>query len=295
MTDNNRKRTIGVFPNPSKEGSLHLSRRILDWLEREGHVGCVLPCVSAVIGRPGHDLPISEWPKKVDFAIVLGGDGTLLAVARGLGAEGVPLLGVNLGHFGFLTEIESEDLFSSLPSFLSGSYKEDRRTILSASVVRGGSVAQTGLAMNEACVVKGPFGRMIVMTLRVSGNLVDTYFADGVIVATPTGSTAYSLSAGGPLMAPSIEALLVTPVCAHTLYSRSIVVPSSEVCEIEVIEPSQSTALSMDGQQFFALEKGDIVRIVAPAAKVTLLRRNTWSFYDVLRRKMKEGADRLPR
>jgi NAD+ kinase len=235
------------------------------------------------------------WPERVRFAVVLGGDGTLLAAARGLGSKGVPLLGVNLGHFGFLTELESEELFSTLPSFLSGRFIEDRRIFLRASVIRGDQVIRTGLAMNEACVVKGPYGRMIVTTLRVGGNIVDTYSADGVIIATPTGSTAYSLSAGGPLMEPSIEALLVTPVCAHTLYSRSIVLPAQEPCEIEVIEPSHSTSLCVDGQEFFALKRGDRVRVAVAGPKVTLLRRENWSFYHVLRRKMKEGADRLPR
>ena len=219
--------------------------------------------------RAAH-LPISEWPAEVDFAIVLG-DRTL-RLLRNLGSRGVPLLGVNLGHFGFLTEVESsEDLFQTLPMFLSGDCKEDRRTILTASVVRNGEVARTGIAVNEAAVLKGPFGRMTVTTLKVSGSLVDTYFADGLIVATPTGSTAYSLSAGGPLMAPSIEALLITPVCAHTLTSRSIAVPASEICEIEVVEPSQS-ALSIDGQSSLRWKRRHY-GIAVPGIKVTLLRR----------------------
>ena len=126
MTDNCTK-TIGVFPNLSKEGSLVLTCRILDWLEANGHRGIVPPCVSGFTGRPRRGLPISEWPAEVDFAIVLGGDGTLLSAARNLGSRGVPLLGVNLGHFGFLTEVESsEDLFQTLPMFLSGDCKEDR-------------------------------------------------------------------------------------------------------------------------------------------------------------------------
>jgi NAD+ kinase len=291
----NKELMIGVFPNLSKEGSLELSGRLLDWLEAEGYCGCVPSCLSAVVRRPGRDLPLHLWPERVRFAVVLGGDGTLLAAGRGLGSRGVPLLGVNLGHFGFLTELESEELFSALPSFLSGRYKEDKRIFLKASVVRHGVEIQTGLAMNEACILKGPYGRMTITTLRVGRSVVDTYSADGVIIATPTGSTAYSLSAGGPLMEPSIEALLVTPVCAHTLYSRSIVLPAQEPCEIEVVEPSQSTSLSVDGQEFFALERGDIVRVAVAGPKVTLLRRENWSFYNVLRRKMKEGADRLPR
>jgi len=240
-------------------------------------------------------LPLKEWAHGVDFSIVLGGDGTLLAAARVLGPMEVPLLGVNLGHFGFLTEVESADLFNVLPLFMSGDCKRDERIILTAEVIRDGERVYKSIAMNEAAVVKGPFGRMTALKLRVHGNEVDTYFADGVIVATPTGSTAYSLSAGGPLMSPEIDAMLVTPVCAHTLYSRSIVLPSSEPCEIEVSEPSRSTSLSIDGQEFLPLLAGDRVRVYTTGLRVILLRRKEWSFYDVLRRKMKEGADRLPR
>ena len=291
MTDNCTK-TIGYSPTFQRGQFLVLTCRILDWLEANGHRGIVPPCVSGFTGRPRRGLPISEWPAEVDFAIVLGGDGTLLSAARNLGSRGVPLLGVNLGHFGFLTEVESsEDLFQTLPMFLSGDCKEDRRTILTASVVRNGEVARTGIAVNEAAVLKGPFGRMTVTTLKVSGSLVDTYFADGLIVATPTGSTAYSLSAGGPLMAPSIEALLITP-SARTPSSRSIAVPASEICEIEVGNPA------IDGSfhrrpGVLCVGKGRHCRIAfpafcySPAAKLVLLRKAC--------RKMKEGADRLPR
>jgi len=129
----------------------------------------------------------------------------------------------------------------------------------------------------------------------VSGRNVDVYAADGLIIATPTGSTAYSLSAGGPILAPEIEAFLATPICPHTLYSRSIVVPSSESCEVEVTLPSQSTTLSLDGQEFFPLEKKDIIVVKKSEYKARLLRMKGWSFYDVLRKKMKEGVDRLPR
>lgn len=295
MTGEIGRKRIGVLPNLEKQGSRELSLKILEWLEARGHAGYLPSCVAGIMGLAGSGLPLSDWPGNVDFAIVLGGDGTLLGASRALGPGGVPILGVNLGHFGFLTELESEDVFSALPSFISGSCKRDERVTLTAQVIRDTRMIAHGVAVNEACVVKGPFGRMTALTLRVSGNEVDTYFADGIIVATPTGSTAYSLSAGGPLMSPEIEALVITPVCAHTLYSRSIVVPASEMCEIEVAEPSQSTVLSIDGQEFFPLVAGDRVRVTTSGWRLTLLRRSDWSFYDVLRRKMKEGAERLPR
>jgi NAD+ kinase len=295
MTDRTPVRKIGIYPNLEKEGSRELSVKILDWLRARGHEGYLPSCIAGMLGFPEAALPLESWPGNVDFAAVLGGDGTLLGAARALGPGGIPLLGVNLGHFGFLTELESTDLFEALPSFISGACKRDERVTLTAEVLRGGRKVYESIAMNEACVIKGPYGRMTALNLRISGNEVDTYYADGIIVATPTGSTAYSLSAGGPLLSPEIDAMLVTPVCAHTLYSRSMVVPSSESCEIEVAEPSQSTALSIDGQEFLPLYTGDLVRVSASGLKVVLLRQSDWSFYDVLRRKMKEGADRLPR
>jgi len=167
--------------------------------------------------------------------------------------------------------------------------------MLSTEVIRQQESVFHSIALNEACVSKGPYGRLTVLSFGVSGKDVDVYGADGLIVSTPTGSTAYSLSAGGPILSPQIEAFLATPICPHTLYSRSIVVPASESCEIEVTLPSQSTTLALDGQEFFRLEKNDIIVVKKSEYKASLLRTKGWSFYDVLRKKMKEGIGRLPR
>ncbi len=289
------KSGIGIIPNLGKEKCNELVGQLITWLKDKG-INAYLPvCASPAIGFDDHVLTIDKWPGDIDFAIVLGGDGTLLGAARGLGPWGIPLLGVNLGHFGFLTELETDNLFCRLPEFLSGDFTKDQRLMLYAEVVRNGKVVFRSRALNEACVTKGPYGRLTVLSLRVSGKDVDTYAADGLIISTPTGSTAYSLSAGGPIVSPQINAFLVTPICPHTLYSRSIVVPSSDSCEIEITLPSQSTMLSLDGQEFFSLEKNDMIIVKKSKFKVVLLRRNEWSFYDVLRKKMKEGAARLPR
>lgn len=295
MGSEDGRRHIGVFPNLDKPASAELCIDLIKWLEAREISAYVLPCVAQVLRLPGKGLAKEEWARRLDFMIVLGGDGTLLGAARLFGAQGIPMLGVNLGHFGFLTELEIDSLFESLPDFIGGRFYRDERMLLWARVFRQGEPVFDSLAMNEACVVKGPYGRMATLSLSVSGKYVDTYSADGLIVATPTGSTAYSLSAGGPIVAPQIAALLVTPVCPHTLYSRSIVVPSGESCEIEVCEPSTSTMLSIDGQEFFNLARNDRIVVTTAAQRVVLLRHEGWSFYDILRRKMKEGADRLPR
>ncbi len=289
------KKGIGIVPNLDKPRSKELVKGLIKWLDEREFKAYLPVCTGLTLGYCRNVLPIGDWPGNVDFAVVLGGDGTLLGAARSLGPLNIPLLGVNLGHFGFLTELEASSLFCYLPDFISGNVEKDERLMLSAEVIRGESPVFRSIALNEACVTKGPYGRLTVLSLRVSGKDVDTYGADGLIVSTPTGSTAYSLSAGGPIVSPQIDAFLVTPICPHTLYSRSIVVPSSESCEIEITLPSQSTMLSLDGQEFFSLDKNDMIVVKKSKHKVALLRRNKWSFYDVLRKKMKEGADRLPR
>lgn len=289
------KKALGILPNFEKGESEEIARKILEWLSLKGIKGVLPPCGWIYMGRSRSDLvlPLDKWKEEVDFAVVLGGDGTLLGAARHLGRRGVPLLGVNLGHFGFLTEVEVDGVPEALEPFIEGHFKRDERIMLSAQVLRRDKVVFEDNALNEACVIKGPYGRIVTLNLQVTGTPVDTYFADGLIVATPTGSTAYSLSCGGPILVPEIDAILVTPICAHTLYSRSIVLKADQWCEVEVLESSQSTMLSLDGQEFFPLQKKDKIVIKKAPYKTVLLRRRDWSFYDVLRRKMKEGQDRV--
>ncbi len=289
------KGAVGIVPNLKKQRCPEFTEELIAWLNQI-KVKVYLPACALVSLSSKHDvLHITGWKNKVDFAIVLGGDGSLLGAARGLGPLNIPILGVNLGHFGFLTELETSNAFDHLPQFLSGDYAVDERIMLSAYVVRNGEKIHQSRALNEACITRGHYGRLTVLSLKVSGKHVDTYEADGLIIATPTGSTAYSLSAGGPIVAPEIEAFIVSPICPHTLYSRSIVVPESESCEIEIILTGESTMLSLDGQEFFPLEKNDIIVVKKSRFKATLLRRKRWSFYDVLRKKMKEGTAKLPR
>ncbi|HAF66634.1 MAG TPA: NAD(+) kinase [Clostridiales bacterium UBA9857] len=288
------KDAIGIIPNLGKDETWEFARELIEWLKPRGFEVYMPSCAGMAFGAGCQAVPVDRWRDRVRFAIVLGGDGTLLGAARALAPSGIPILGVNLGHFGFLTELETSNVFEHLPAFLSGDFIEDERLMLSAAVIRKGEVVYSGRALNEACVARGHYGRLTVLSMRVSGKDVDAYEGDGIIISTPTGSTAYSLSAGGPIVAPEIDAFLVTPICPHTLYSRSVMVPGSETCEIEVVLPSQSTMLSLDGQEFYSLEKNDMIMIRKSEFKVMLLRRKGWSFYDVLRKKMKEGGARLP-
>ncbi len=229
---------------------------------------------------------MDSWLGEVDLVIVMGGDGTLLHVVRQLPGK-IPILGVNLGHLGFLTELEMPELFPELARILTGEFCVDERLMLEAIVMREGQEITRVGALNDVVLTKRALARRLVrINVRVNDEFVDEYRADGVIVATPTGSTAYSLSAGGPILSPSLEALVITPVCPHTLYSRSLVVSATDTVTVSLPHPGW---LSADGQTGFNLREDDRVIVQQYDLRAHLVRRSDWSFYDVLRRKLKEG------
>jgi NAD+ kinase len=250
------------------------------------------------------DAELAGW---AELVVVLGGDGTLLGTTRRLavamlargGAAGAgagvsdgpsPILGVNLGHLGFLTEVELPELYPTLADVLAGRFVADRRLVLEAMVVRGTAVRSRHLAVNEVVVSKGPFARLIEILAYVDGLHVATYPSDGLIVATPTGSTAYSLSAGGPVVHPNLEVMLLTPICPHTMYARAIAVSAASEVRLSVTAPFREAMLTVDGQEGKALEAGDEIVVVQAPVKATFVRRLGWNFYDVLRRKFQEAS-----
>lgn len=284
-------RGIGIFPNLEKPGAPEVCAELARYLRDRGESVLLPPGIAGSLGFQDLSFPTDLWGEAVRLAIVLGGDGTLLAAARILAPQGVPLLGVNFGRFGFLSQIEREEVFSELPPFLDGHFVLDRRLMLQVEVLRGGEKVFGSLCLNEVCVLKELLSRMAVISVFAGDLLLETYFADGVIVATPTGSTAYSLSAGGPVIHPSVEALVVTPVCPHRLSSRSVVVPSRTVLRVESGD-DQRMHLSVDGQVSSGTQPGDRVVVRTYERPALLARNQGWSFYEVLRTKMKEGGEK---
>ncbi|MEW6523137.1 MAG: NAD(+)/NADH kinase [Bacillota bacterium] len=280
---------IGIYPNLDKPQALQQTVELAAWLTRHGYDWVVSPEVASAMGAPDRGAPVESWTPGVNLVLVLGGDGTLLNAARRLRGS-VPLLGVNLGHLGFLTELELPELYDELPGFLQGHCQVDARLMIEASVVRSGDAAAHLIALNEFVIAKGPFARLMRLEVRVNQNYVDTYHADGLIVATPTGSTAYSLSAGGPLVSPGLDALVITPICPHTLYSRSMVVAPEETITVCLPGAQPGTVLTADGQSGFHLAEGDRISVQLISERVRLLRRPGWSFYEVLRRKLRENS-----
>ncbi len=232
----------------------------------------------------------SDWVSKVDLVVVLGGDGTLLAAARGIGDRAVPILGVNLGTLGFLAETSSDELQGAMQDVLAGRYVVAPRMRLHVSVESADGPGASYLALNDAVVGKSALSRMIDLETRVDGAEVMTYHADGLIAATPTGSSAYSLSAGGPLLLPDFEAIVLTPICPHTLSLRPMVLP--ETCKIEIrIRDARGgeVHLTVDGQVGQELSEGDLIRVERAAHPVRLLVPPERNRFEVMRAKLRWG------
>jgi NAD+ kinase len=273
--------TLGVWPNPDKEMVRGVTLQLCRWLERRGVRPVLPPDMARAFGVEEWARPLDQWA--VDWVVVLGGDGTLLRAAKEVGQSGVPILGVNLGHVGFLTEVEVPDLFPTLDAMLDGQFTLDPRLLLRATVIRRGQTAAQFVAMNDVVVTKGPFARLIRLETFVDDAYVTAWRADGVIVATPTGSTAYSLSAGGPVVTPNLGVMLLTPICPHSFFDRSIVIGDRSQVRVRVVAEHRDTLLTVDGQEGFPVEDGDEVRVERAPGTVHLMRRPGSNFFHVLR------------
>lgn len=245
-------------------------------------------------------LPAEDPAASLDLLVTLGGDGTLLRGVHLLGHHEVPVLGVNVGHLGFLTSANPAELEAALQAVVEGDYILDRRMTLEARVRSGSAGGSAGesdpgfIALNDAVLHKGGFARMLRIAVRIGDELeeVGTYSADGIILATPTGSTAYNLAAAGPIVVPAMECILATPICPHTLAVRPLVVPASSVLTIEVLQPSENVILTVDGQDGAGLEPGDQVVVRRGEPLLPLVRFPGQTFMSTLRRKLHWGIER---
>jgi NAD+ kinase len=286
-----RKR-IGIIINRSKPKALQFAGELLQALRKRDADVVLEPAAAEELGLPGFGLPVEEFPGRVDLVFVLGGDGTLLGVARRFADHRLPILGFNVGNLGFLTEAEPDDLDTAVDRVLAGDYMIESRLMLLAEVIRDGAVVERGTALNDVGIVKGAFGRMITCEVRMDGMDLGTYSGDGLIVSTPTGSTAYSLSCGGPIVYPGIQTLLLTPICPHTLTSRPMVLPAEAELEVRPSSVHREMCVSIDGQIGYALHEGDLVRVRRSPFPALLIKWQDRSFFEVVRRKLQgEGVD----
>ncbi|HLG30925.1 MAG TPA: NAD(+)/NADH kinase [Candidatus Brocadiales bacterium] len=226
---------------------------------------------------------------EADIAIVLGGDGAILSACRRLGKHQIPIIGVHLGKFGFLTELTENDMYASIEKILGGEYTVVPRMLLTCSVQLNKNVIKDSLGLNDVVVSRPALSRLITLKLLINGDEVATYRTDGLIVSTPVGSTAHSLSAGGPILVPDIDAFIITPICPHTLTNRPIVVPGDSRIEIEHLSEYGGTGVTIDGQVFVELMQGDRIKVEKSNIQLQLIDTGARTFYEVLREKLNWG------
>jgi NAD+ kinase len=234
-------------------------------------------------------LPKSELPAGTEMLVVLGGDGTLLSVARLIKGRDVPILGVNLGSMGFLSEVTIEEMFPALEQILDGNYRVDRRMMLKAQILRGDTCIQEQSLLNDVVVNKSALARILTLEVRVDGNYLTTFQADGLILSTPTGSTAYSLAAGGPIIYPSLPSILLTPICPHTLTNRPIILPVDSTVEVTLRSEERDAYVTLDGQMGLPFLENDVAKIQRSDDTVPLIKSPFRDYFEVLRTKLKWG------
>jgi NAD+ kinase len=283
---------IGIVTRPGKGEALDILRALIPWLD--GHdceVYVDKGTAPQLVAVKAHfrECLLSEMPSYVGLIIALGGDGTMLAAARLAAVKGIPLFGINLGGLGFITEVNKSEIYGVIEKVVSGECDIEERIMLDASVIRAGQKAAGFTVLNDIVVSKGALARIFDIEVSIDTVYVTTYKADGLIFATPTGSTAYSLSAGGPILYPTMRCILITPICSHTLTNRPIVVPDDTAIEASVKTGSEDIYLTLDGQMGFHLEQNDVIEIRKSAYKTSLVIPYERDYFQILREKLKWG------
>jgi NAD+ kinase len=282
---------IGIISRPRRSDLVTIVPPLLEWLRARGvevvfdqETANALQDPATTAGKSREQVAASA-----DMLVVLGGDGTTLAAARLAAPLGIPILPINMGSLGFLTSFTRQEMYPALEQTLAGNVLISERVMLDVSLNRQGQAAERQTVLNEAVVNKGALARMIELALYIDSEFVCRYRADGLIVATPTGSTAYSLSAGGPIVHPSVDCFVVTPICPHTLSDRPVVIGDCCCIEVRLSGAADSVFLTLDGQTGIPLLKTDVVRMDRAAKKLKLIQPNKKSYFEILRSKLKWG------
>ena len=281
-------RRIGIVSKPGRDDIPDLLRIVRDWCAARG-IECVLdPCSAAYMGAPD-GVNREDLPSGCDLLVVLGGDGTLLSAARAVGDCQTPLLAVNLGGLGFMMTTGPDEVSAALDLVAESAYQLDSRMVLEAHLEREGQPPERFFALNDVVVANGAVARLLHLEAFANGEYICGYRSDGLILSTPTGSTAYSLSAGGPVMAPDVAAISITPICPHTLSNRSVVLPATATVEILVEGGEEFSYLSVDGQVGRSLQAGDRIRAWRASHTIDIVHTKNMRFFAVLRNKMGWG------
>ncbi len=279
-------KSLAIITKKHKPDAWEAGRALLGWCQSQGLAACHLE------NEPEPDVP--TLPPGVEFLVVMGGDGTILSVARHYGPQGIPTLGVNMGGLGFLTEISLDELYPCLQDYvLTGRFEVEERMMLTATLARKGEPVWRENVLNDAVINKGALARIAELTTWIDGEYLTTYRADGLILATPTGSTAYNLSAGGPIVYPTLRHILLLPICPHTLSNRPIILPETVTVAVTLDEKVQDLYLTLDGQVGQTLQPGDGIEIRRSPHCLKLVKSPHRGHFEVLRTKLGWGEPRL--
>jgi NAD+ kinase len=278
---------IGIICKAGRPEPVEILKEFLPWLRNKGYEVFLDIETAGLLNMEGYSR--SQIPSMADVIIVLGGDGTMLSVARLVGDRGVPILGVNLGGLGFITEVNRDEIFEAVEKALAGRCSVEERIMLTAAVHRHGERIADFVVLNDVVINKGALARIIDLETYINNSYVTTFKADGLIISTPTGSTAYSLSAGGPILYPTLNSIVLTPICPHTLTNRPIVLPDDFTIEIMMRSESEDVFLTLDGQVGFSLRKNDAIEVKKSEFTTKLLMPCERDYFQVLRTKLKWG------
>lgn len=280
-------KTIGLVVNLTKPKATEIAKQLI--VAIHGCKGQVYIEQEAAIamGMEQFSLPSSSFQGIVDLIFVLGGDGTLLGAARHFSCYEIPMLGINIGHLGFLSEAEPKDLDDSVQRVLNGDFYLEHRMMIETSVMRSGTCVHRSVGLNDVGIGKGSFARMIQVGIYVDDQFYDEYFGDGLLISTPTGSTAYSLSCGGPIVVPNLQVMVLTPICAHKLVVRPCVIGATQQIRVKVSARHSDFGLTVDGQVGFPLVSGDEVVISKAGCDTILIRWQERAFFSILQEKLR--------
>jgi NAD+ kinase len=285
---------VGIVAKKNKPEVVTIAGHLVEWLRAreinvylDGELGKLLPSVPS--GGHSESIGEQEIPNDVEMIIVLGGDGTLLSVARRVWNKNIPILGVNLGGLGFLTEITLNELFPVLERIVQDDFVTHEREILKTGVIRSGKRIAEFIVLNDAVINKGALARIIDLETTIDGEYLSTFRSDGLIISTPTGSTAYNLSAGGPIVYPSLHTIIITPICPHTLTIRPIIIPDDVKIRALLKSRDEEVTLTLDGQQGFTLKFEDVVEVEKAEGRIVLIKSPYRQYFELLREKLKWG------
>lgn len=279
---------VGIIANVEKENIAGFTAKLKKWLEGRGRKIFLEANIAAMVGSAG--FKIEDLAPRVDLIAVLGGDGTMLRTARYVACHPVPIVGINMGTFGYLTEVNLNETYAAFELILKGDFTTEKRMMLDVKVRRNRKIIGSGIVLNDVVINRGNLSRIVELETSINEQYLTTYKSDGLIISTPTGSTAYCLSAGGPIVFPGKDLIIINPICPHTLTNRPVIFPESSILQITIWSKESGATVTLDGQESYRLNSGDVISVRKSKHFTRLVLSPHRSYWEILRSKLGWGS-----